>query len=59
MDKYQEYLDSQKGEDSLLSKLFDQVEKRQFEEAYGTAMHLKALRDIKWELKKIDERDKR
>lgn len=57
MNKYQAWLDSNQGEESLLNELFAQVEKREFEEAYGTAMRIKAVRDIKWQLKKIDERD--
>ncbi|MFA6445739.1 MAG: hypothetical protein WCW14_00615 [Candidatus Paceibacterota bacterium] len=58
MNKYTQYLDSNLGEESLLSKMLEQVEKREFEEAYGTAMRIKAIKDIKWELLKIDERNK-
>jgi len=35
--------------------MLEQVEKREFEEAFGTAMRIKAIEDIKWEMLKIDK----
>lgn len=58
MNKYTQYLESAQGEDKLLDEMLKQVELRQFEEAFGTAMRIKAIKDIKWELKKIDENGK-
>jgi|GEM_PF-5047498 len=58
MNKYTQYLDSNEGESKLLEEMFDQVEQRDFEKAYGTAMRIKAIKDIKFSLKQIDERNK-
>lgn len=55
MNQYTQYLESDQGEDKLLGEMLTQVEERKFEEAYGTAMRIKAIRDIKWELRKIDD----
>lgn len=54
MNKYTQYLESEQGEDKLMAELFEQVTKRDFEPAYGTAMKILAMREIKWELKKLD-----
>jgi len=54
MDKYTEYLEGKQGESALLQTILEQVEARKFEEAFGTAMRIKAVKDIKWELKKLD-----
>lgn len=55
MDKYQEFFESKQGEEALLQVMLEQVEKRMFEEAFGTAMRIKAIKDIKWELKKLEK----
>jgi hypothetical protein len=55
MNKYQKYLEEKHSESQLLNELFNQVEAREFEKAYGTAMRIKAIKDIKWELLKIDD----
>jgi hypothetical protein len=57
MNPYTKYLESEQGESSLLAVMLEQVEKRQFEEAFGTAMRIKAIKDIKWEMLKIDKQN--
>jgi len=57
MDKYKAYLEDKHKEDSLLNEMLHQVEERKFEEAFGTAMRIKAIKDIKFELLKIERND--
>lgn len=45
-------------EDNLLSELYNQVCDGKIDEAKMTAMRIKAIKDLKWELRKIDEHDK-
>lgn len=45
-------------EDSFLSELFNQVCDGKLEEAKMTAMRIKAIKDLKWELRKLDENGK-
>lgn len=55
MDKYQALLADSKMEDNLLSELYNQVCDGKIEEAKMTAMRIKAIKDLKWELRKLDE----
>lgn len=56
MDKYQAYLNSNKGEESLFNQLLEEVLNGDVK-AVATAAQIKAIRDIKWELKKLDKDD--
>jgi len=58
MNPYQAYLNDKHKEDNLLNEMLQQVSKREFEEALGTAMRIKAIKDIKFELLKVERNDK-
>jgi hypothetical protein len=57
-DKYRAYLEDSESENKLLREMFEQVSDREFELAFGTAMRIKAIKDIKWDMLKIDEQNK-
>lgn len=52
--KYLKYLEETE-QPALLDKLFELVKERKFEEAYGVAMRMEAVKDVKWQLKKLEE----
>jgi hypothetical protein len=55
MDKYKAFLEGKQGEDKLLQDLLNQVCENKIDEAKGTAARIMAVRDIKWELLKLDK----
>ena len=58
MDKYKEFLESKQGEANLLQILVTQVNENKIDEAKGTAARIMAIRDIKFEMLKLDRNDK-
>ena len=58
MDKYKAFLEGKQGEDNLLQQLLSQVCENKIDEAKATAARIMAVRDIKWELLKLDKNGK-
>jgi hypothetical protein len=58
MDKYTEFLEGNQGESALLQVLLTQVFEDKMVEAKGTAARIMAIRDIKFELLKLDRNGK-